>query len=88
MSDIIQGSDEWHQQRLGKVTASRVADIVRRTKTGVSATRITYVRNTPTSKPKYTAETVSSRFGRTNTSAALTTIESSINPPKMISGAV
>ena len=28
MSDVIQGSPEWHQLRLGKVTASRVADVV------------------------------------------------------------
>lgn len=40
---IVQGSPEWHQLRLGKVTASRVADIVRKTKTGASATRQRYL---------------------------------------------
>ena len=40
---IIQGSSEWLQLRCGKVTASRVADIVRKTKTGVSASRARYL---------------------------------------------
>lgn len=39
---IIQGSAEWKQQRLGKVTASRVADVVAKTKTGWSAARANY----------------------------------------------
>ncbi len=34
-----QGSDEWKAARLGKVTASRVADVVARTKTGWGASR-------------------------------------------------
>lgn len=38
-----QGSPEWHQARLGKVTASRVADIVRKTKTGFSTSRANYM---------------------------------------------
>ena len=42
LASIIQGSPEWFAARLGKVTASRVADIVARTKTGVSASRATY----------------------------------------------
>ena len=40
--DAAQKSPEWFAARLGKVTASRVADIVARTKTGVSASRATY----------------------------------------------
>lgn len=40
---IAQGSPEWFQLRLGKVTASRVADIMRKTKSGVSATRQRYL---------------------------------------------
>jgi putative phage-type endonuclease len=40
---IEQGSSEWHALRLGKVTASRVADIMRTTKTGVSASRQRYL---------------------------------------------
>jgi putative phage-type endonuclease len=44
MNDIIlQGTLEWHQLRLGKVTASRVADIMAKTKTGVSASRGNYL---------------------------------------------
>jgi putative phage-type endonuclease len=38
-----QGSDEWHQIRLGKVTASRVADVMAKTKTGPSASRMSYM---------------------------------------------
>jgi putative phage-type endonuclease len=36
---MIQGSDEWKMIRLGKVTASRVADVVAKTKTGWGASR-------------------------------------------------
>jgi len=39
---IIQGSTEWFALRLGKVTASRVADIVAKTKTGYSTSRANY----------------------------------------------
>jgi putative phage-type endonuclease len=39
---IEQGSAEWKALRLGKVTASRVADVVAKTKTGVSAMRGNY----------------------------------------------
>jgi putative phage-type endonuclease len=42
MSEIIQGSDEWKALRLGKVTASRVADMVARTKSGYGASRANY----------------------------------------------
>ncbi len=40
---IEQGTPEWFAQRLGKVTASRVADIVAKTKTGVAASRGNYL---------------------------------------------
>ena len=40
---IEQGTDAWLQLRLGKVTASRVADIIAKTKTGVSASRGNYL---------------------------------------------
>ena len=42
-TEIIQGSTEWFYQRLGKVTASRVADVIAKTKTGYSATRDNYM---------------------------------------------
>lgn len=41
-SEIVQGSDAWKMLRLGKVTASRIADVVAKTKTGVSALRANY----------------------------------------------
>jgi putative phage-type endonuclease len=34
-----QRTTEWHQARLGKVTASRVADVIAKTKTGYGASR-------------------------------------------------
>lgn len=38
-----QRTDEWHAARLGKVTASRVADVVAKTKTGYGASRANYM---------------------------------------------
>jgi len=40
---IAQGTDEWFAQRLGKVTASRVADVMAKTKSGPSASRKNYM---------------------------------------------
>ena len=40
---MIQGSEEWKAARCGKVTASRVADVVARTKTGWGASRANYM---------------------------------------------
>ena len=57
---IEQGTPEWHQLRLGKVTASRVADILATTRTGPSASRQNYLielalqRSTGTIEPSYT----------------------------------
>lgn len=42
MSEIVQGSPEWFAERCGKATASRIADIVARTKSGYSASRANY----------------------------------------------
>jgi putative phage-type endonuclease len=57
---IEQGNPEWHQLRSGKVTASRVADILAQTRTGPSASRQNYLielalqRSTGTIEPSYT----------------------------------
>lgn len=40
---ISQGTDEWKAMRVGKVTASRVADVIAETKSGPSASRATYM---------------------------------------------
>ena len=40
---IKQGSDAWFQSRMGRVTASRVADVIAKTKTGYSASRENYM---------------------------------------------
>lgn len=41
--DIIQGSEEWFAIRCGKVTASRVADVIAKTKSGPAASRKNYL---------------------------------------------
>jgi putative phage-type endonuclease len=57
---LIQGSDEWKAARLGKVTASRVSDVLAKTKTGYGAGRGNYMaeliaeRLTGVSADKYT----------------------------------
>ena len=43
MSDIEQGTPEWFKQRCGKATASRISDIVAKTKTGYSTSRTNYM---------------------------------------------
>ena len=43
MTEIVQGTDEWFAARLGKVTASRVADVIAKTKTGYSTSRDNYM---------------------------------------------
>jgi len=40
---IEQGTPEWFAQRIGKVTASRVADVIAKTKTGYSTSRENYM---------------------------------------------
>jgi putative phage-type endonuclease len=39
---IIQGSPEWFEQRMGRATASRIADIIAKTKSGYSTSRENY----------------------------------------------
>ena len=41
--EIKQGTPEWFEARCGKVTASRVADVVAKTKSGYSASRDNYM---------------------------------------------
>lgn len=40
---IEQGSEAWFQQRMGRVTASRIADLMARTRTGYGASRKNYL---------------------------------------------
>jgi putative phage-type endonuclease len=42
MSEIIQGTPEWHALRCGRATASRMADLTARTKSGWGASRANY----------------------------------------------
>jgi len=48
---IEQRTEEWFEQRLGKVTASRISDVIAKTKTGV-----------PTSRQNYLIQLVSERL--------------------------
>lgn len=41
--EFEQRSDEWHKIRIGKVTASRISDVIAKTKTGVSTSRQNYL---------------------------------------------
>lgn len=43
MTNIIQGSPEWFDIRRGKVTASRVADVIAKTRNGWGASRANYM---------------------------------------------
>ena len=43
MSDVEQLSPEWFAQRCGKATASRISDIVAKTKSGYSTSRANYM---------------------------------------------
>ena len=40
---VLQGTPEWFEQRRGKVTASRIADLMAKTKNGYSASRQNYL---------------------------------------------
>ena len=41
--DLIQGSPEWFAARCGQVTASRISDVIAKTKTGWGASRANYM---------------------------------------------
>ena len=77
--NIIQGSEEWLRLRLGKVTASRVADVLAKTKTGVSASRGNYLielalqRVTGVIEPSFTNDAM--QHGKDNEQTARTAFE-------------
>lgn len=43
MTEVAQGTPEWKALRVGKVTASRIADLIAKTRTGCSASRANYL---------------------------------------------
>lgn len=43
MSDAPQGSNEWKAARLGRVTASRISDVIAKTRNGYGASRANYM---------------------------------------------
>lgn len=61
---IEQGSPEWYAERLGKVTASRVADVIAKTKTGWGAGRANYM-------AELVAERLTGNVAATYTNAAM-----------------
>ena len=62
--EIVQGSPEWFAARLGRVTASRVADVVARTKSGWGASRANYA-------AQLVAERLTKTVAETFTNAAM-----------------
>lgn len=61
---IAQGTPEWFAQRCGKVTASRVADLIARTKAGWGASRENY-------KAQLVAERLTQAVGESYSNAAM-----------------
>jgi putative phage-type endonuclease len=77
--DIKQNTDAWLELRKGKATASRVADILAKTKTGVSASRGNYLielalqRVTGVIEASYTNDAM--QWGKDNEQTARTAFE-------------
>ena len=77
--DIKQNTDAWLELRKGKVTASRVADVLAKTKTGVSASRGNYLielalqRVTGVIEPSYKNDAM--QWGTDNEQTARTAFE-------------
>jgi len=77
--EVEQGSDSWLELRKGKVTASRVADVLAKTKTGVSASRGNYLielalqRVTGVIEPSFTNDAM--QWGKDNEQTARTAFE-------------
>lgn len=67
MSDIVQRSPEWFEARLGIVTASRVSDLMAKTKSGYSTSRDNYmaqlITERLTGKPTVMYENEAMRWG-------------------------
>ena len=61
----IQRSEAWFQSRLGRVTASRVADVIAKTKSGYSASRDNYM-------AQLICERLTGQQGESFTNAAMT----------------
>lgn len=74
-----QGTEAWYAARLGKVTASRVADVVTRTKTGWGASRANYmaelVAERLTGKPAEKFTNAAMQWGIDNEAEARTAYE-------------
>jgi putative phage-type endonuclease len=62
--ELKQGTDEWRVARLGKVTASRVADVIAKTKTGYSSSRENYM-------AQLICERMTNQFQESYTNAAM-----------------
>ena len=79
MTEVIQGSPEWHALRLGKVTASRIADVVVRTKTGYGASRANYMAELITERltgvPQDTYVSAAMQWGKDHEEEARTAYE-------------
>jgi putative phage-type endonuclease len=67
---MIQGSDEWFAARLGRVTASRIGDVLAKTKTGWGASRYSYmgelIAEKLTGRPNESFTTSAMQWGKDN----------------------
>jgi len=76
---LTQGSTGWHAARIGCVTASRVADVVARTRSGYAAARQTYMGQLMaerlTGMPTETFQTTAMRWGSEMEPHAVTAYE-------------
>lgn len=80
--EIQQRSDEWFAVRLGKVTASRVVDVIAKTKTGYSTSRANYcaqlVAERMTGKPQDSYSNAAMEWGTATEPMALAAYEARI----------
>lgn len=79
MNETVQGSAEWHAIRCGKVTASRMSDLMAKTKTGYGASRANYlaelVAERLTGKPADRFQNDAMRWGTENEPEARSSYE-------------
>jgi putative phage-type endonuclease len=71
---MIQGSDEWFAARLGRVTASRIGDVLAKTKSGWGASRYSYmgelIAERLTGRPNESFTTTAMQWGKDNEAKA------------------
>lgn len=79
MTEIVQGSPEWFAARLGRVTASRIGDVLAKTKTGWGSSRYSYmgelIAERMTGRPNESFTTTAMQWGKDNEDRARSAYE-------------